>query len=298
MANITKANTDDAIAVIIAQQALGRLNAQNDIIGLITRDWENDIKSYGDTVKIVKRGSLSVNDKAAGSNVTLQAPDTTNVQIVLNKHKEVSFLIEDIARIESRPDLQAGYAQDAADAIREAIGLDLIALFVAHANNVGTYGTNTTAANVRAAKLKMDTNKAPMTGRHLFLSPKDEDSLRGDSTVLNAYSLGENTQVEGRLARYSGFDLHMSQLIVTNTTPNPDETSNFAYHPYGVALATRPLPMDGNGRGVNQVSVSDGNIGLRVTSSYSPNALGMQITLDVLYGVKIVRDEFVCEVRA
>ena len=48
-------------------------------------------------------GALTVNDKAANTAVTLQTPDDSAVSVTLNKHKEVSFLIEDIARAFARP---------------------------------------------------------------------------------------------------------------------------------------------------------------------------------------------------
>jgi hypothetical protein len=34
-----------------------------------------------------------------------------------------------------------------------------------------------------------------------------------------------------------------------------------------------------------------------VTYSYNPNALGMQVTFDVLYGVAVIRPEFICEIK-
>ena len=54
---------------------------------------------------------LSVNDKAANTVVTLQTPSTTGINVTLNKHKEVSFMIEDIAKMVTRPDLLMGYME-------------------------------------------------------------------------------------------------------------------------------------------------------------------------------------------
>jgi len=43
--------------------------------------------------------NLTANDKAAGAQVTTQAPTEGEFTVALNKHKEVSFMIEDIVRV-------------------------------------------------------------------------------------------------------------------------------------------------------------------------------------------------------
>ena len=98
MANITTSEVGDSLATIIAAEALGRLRSNSVLSRLVARDWDNEVASYGQIVKIPFRGSLSVNDKAANTNYTLQTPDDSAVSVTLNKHKEVSFVIEDIAK--------------------------------------------------------------------------------------------------------------------------------------------------------------------------------------------------------
>jgi hypothetical protein len=55
------------------------------------------------------------------------------------------------------------------------------------------------------------------------------------------------------------------------------------------------LPDYGSKLGVQQMTVMDERVGLalRSTVSYDPNALGVQVTLDVLYGVKVMRAEHI-----
>jgi hypothetical protein len=50
---------------------------------------------------------------------------------------------------------------------------------------------------------------------------------------------------------------------------------------------------DSGAPGVDQQVVTDAPSGLtlRQTVSYNPNALGLQITLDVLYGASMLRDK-------
>src|SRR3954469_10382702 len=112
MANITTTEVGDSLATIIAAEALGRLRSNSILSRLIARDWDNTVATYGQIIKIPFRGSLSVNDKAANTAYTLQTPDDSSISVTLNKHKEVSFIIEDIAAALARPDLMMGYVDD------------------------------------------------------------------------------------------------------------------------------------------------------------------------------------------
>src|SRR5512133_1264336 len=87
-----------AIGTIIAANALGALKANTVLARLVQRDWENEFAVKGSAVQIFKRGALTVNDNAEHEVVTLQQPASATATITLNKHKEVSFLIEDFGR--------------------------------------------------------------------------------------------------------------------------------------------------------------------------------------------------------
>ena len=57
-------------------------------------------------------------------------------------------------------------------------------------------------------------------------------------------------------------------------------------------ILTRPLPTAPEGMGAVQTVMAEDGIAIRVTMSYSPDYLGVQCTVDVLYGVAELRDEF------
>ena len=67
MANITTSEVGDSLATIIAAEALGRLRSNTILSRLVARDWDNEVATHGQTVKIPFRGSLSVNDKSANT---------------------------------------------------------------------------------------------------------------------------------------------------------------------------------------------------------------------------------------
>ena len=67
----TEANV---LPTIIAASTLGALSSNMALLGLVSRDFDNEFKNEGQTVTVGVRGSLSVNDKSEGSDVTVQAP--------------------------------------------------------------------------------------------------------------------------------------------------------------------------------------------------------------------------------
>jgi hypothetical protein len=129
MANIGVGELSNSLATIIAAQALGYLKANTVMARLVARDWDNEVATHGQTIKIPYGGSLSVNDKAADTVVTLQTPSDSVYTVTLNKHKEVSFLIEDIGRALARPDWLAQYMSDGMAVLAEQIDSDLTALY-------------------------------------------------------------------------------------------------------------------------------------------------------------------------
>ena len=102
------AQLNDSTPAIVAAQALGYLKANAVFAQLVARDWDNEVVQYGGSVVIPFLGALTANDKAANTAVTLQSPADTGVTVTLNKHKEVSFIIEDIGRAVARPDVLSG----------------------------------------------------------------------------------------------------------------------------------------------------------------------------------------------
>jgi hypothetical protein len=288
MANITSTEVATAIATIIAAQALGYLKANTVLAMLVARDWDNEVATHGQVIKINQRGSLSVNDKAANTVVTLQTPSTTAYTVTLNKHKEVSFLLEDFARVLARPDLLGGYMEDGIKVIGEQIDGDLAALYSGFSQTINAT-TGLIEAHFREGRRLLNAAKAPLSNRYAVLHEDAEKEFLGIEKVTNKdyERLGDLPNLKSAYGGlFFGFDVFMDQKIATAT----GQCKNLFFHRNAMALVTRPLPNDGSGAGVIQTTMSEDGIGLRVTMSYNPDHLGWQVSLDVLYGVAEIRD--------
>ncbi len=289
MANITQTSLANSIATIIAAEALGYLKANTVMTQLVARDWDNEIAVHGKTVDIPFTGALSVNDKAADTVVTLQAPSDTKVSVTLDKHKEISFLIEDIGEALSRPDYLSAYTSDGMSVMAEQIDSDLTALYSGLSQTIdATSGLG--EDDFREARRQLNSAKAPLANRVAVLHEDAEYELLAMEKFTNRDYAELQGTPQGLLnaytGRFMGFDVFMDQKIAVATA----QAKNLFFQKNAFVLATRPLPPAPAGTGVIQTVMAEDGMGLRVTVSYSANYLGVQVTIDVLYGVKELRD--------
>lgn len=298
MSNITTVQVDDSTPVIVARNALSRLNEMAPLMGLINRDFDTEVAEYGNSVVVTSRGTLTASDKAANGTVTLQNPADSGVTVTLNKHKEVSFLLEDVAKAFAKPDVMAGYAQDAINVLVEAIDSDISALFSTF-SSIGSGASSMNRTLITQARQRLNTNKAPKVDRHAVIGPAaEQDLLDSDTFTFANYTGSPDTFRMGTLGQAFGFTFDMDTML-PNTGTTPDAERNFFFHRDAITLATRPLAsVSMPGLGVYQAAVVVNGVAFRSTISYNPNYLGMQVTLDVLYGVAVLRSAFGVQVLA
>jgi hypothetical protein len=294
MADIGRTALAPYIPTIIAQTSLEILRANITLAKLVTRDSDVDGGSFkvGDTLSIPYPGTMVANDKTLNTGVTLQVPTATTTSVVLNKHKEATFLLEDVAKALANQDVLQRYATAAMIAIAEQIENDLFALYSTFTGSLGTSGTDITAGTIRSLRKLLNDNKAPKPGRSLVVSDKDEIALLADTTLQSYFAFAKpETVAEGSIGRLYGFDIYQSQLVPA-IAGAPVSTKNLAFAPGAMILAMRGLPQVPEGAGAVSSVVTDPVSGLtvRVIMAYNPSMLGTQVTVDVLYGVARLRD--------
>lgn len=274
------------IPTIVAAEALGYLKNNTVLARLVARDWDNEVAQYGQTIKIGYPGSLSANDKSAETVITLQNPAASEYTVTLNKHKEISFIIDDLGRFVARPDWFTVYMEAAVSVLAEAIDGDIAALYSGFSQTIDASG-GLAEANFRLAQKYLNSAKAPQRQRYAVLHEDAIYEATGIERIVNrdyAESLG-SLAAENLVGKFAGFEIFMDQGIKTATTQK-----NLFFHRNAMVLATRPLPAAPAGMGVVQSILDEDGIGLRVTVSYDHDYLGAKVTLDVLYGVAELRD--------
>ena len=223
MANITRTMADSAgfIPQMWAQRALDILRPNMVLSGFCRRDFDFEPGWKGKTLNIPFPGTFAAQDKAADTQISVQTPaNGASVAVTLSKHKAVDFNIEDVARAQSSVELMDQYLTPAVVAIANQVEDDLFSL---QANltgaTVGTLGTDVADSTIRSARQALNGALAPMAGRALVVSSKDEVSILGASNLQSffAYRAGNAAIPDGVIGRLYGFDTVMSQRVPVTT---------------------------------------------------------------------------------
>lgn len=259
--------------------------------------WKNtDIGGFsrGDTLHIPTPATLTAQNKTADTVVTVQKPTTTEVTVTLDKHKEVTFAVEDIVRALADYNIINMYAEQAAIALADQIETDLFAEYANAGSSVGAAATDLSASTLRTLRKTFLDKKVPLNDINLVISTKDGAALLGDSELQSYFAFQNRAIPDGATGSLYGFTLWESQLVPTVTAGDPAVTTtyNLAIAPGAIVLAMRSLPEPPGGLNdnVSMAVIRDPESGLvlRTIVSYNPSYLAVQVTTDVLYGIKTI----------
>jgi len=300
MAAITSANIANAIVKLVAVDALPALMGNLVMGNLVNRDFEPVLAQAGDTVNVPIPPTLVANNLAEGGEVQTQNPNLGNAQILLNTHAEATFQVPDVTKVLAVPDLLKLYMQPAMVALAEKIETDLLskyALFTANAA-VGTGGTAITEAVVDLAETELFAAKVPASEpKYLVVDANAYSALRQIprfSEYDKAGDAGMRAVVEGKVGKLKDFFVFRSQFVAK--TGSPVTTHNLAFARSALGLVVRRLPQPLPGTGAIAEYAELGNFGMRVIMSYQPSTLAQQFTVDILYGVGVLRNGFAVQV--
>lgn len=303
MGAITSANLANAIVKLVAADALPALMGNLVMGNLVNRDYEPALAQAGDTVNVPIPPTLVANNIAEGGTVTTQNPDLGNAQIVLNTHAEATFQIPDVTKILAVPDLLSLYMQPAVVALAEKIESDLLGLYSQFTSNpsLGSAGAAVTEAVIDEAETTLFKAKLPASAQKFLVVDGDTYSqmrqVERFSEFQSAGEAGLRTLVDGTIGKIKDFFVFRSQFV-SRTGAAPTSIHNMAFAKNAMGLVVRRLPQPLPGTGAVAEYAEIGNFGIRVVMSYQPNTLAQQFTVDVLYGVGVLRNEFGIEVTS
>lgn len=293
MPQITSANVANAIVKLVAFDALPAL-ISNLVMGrLVNRDYEASLAQTGDTVNIPIPPVLTANSINEGGTVQPQNPSLGNAQVVLNQHKEATFIIPDVTKVLAFPNLLMQYMRPAIIAVAESMETDLLNLYPLLTANP-TAGTGAAGLGSEAvidqAERQLFSAKVPAgIEKYMVVSASAYSDMRQIPRFTEVRTNGDGQAiVSGTIGQVKDFTVYRSQLVpvVAGTT------YNMAFARDALALVTRRLPQPLPGTGAIAEYAEEGNFGMRVVMSYAPNTLAQQFTVDVLYGVGVLRNVF------
>jgi len=287
---ITKSLLDSFIPTVAAATAMETLKDRRGISRFVNTDFSNDVRQYGEAVKVGFLGDLGVADtKVAGSEYANTGPADSDVTITLNQHRHKTVLIEDVGRAQARPDVLQGYINEAVDSVLRAVDVSVATLGLSFTNTFAE--TANAYQDIVALRRTLVSNKAPVEGPFILaVSPTKYADLLVDTNISKALEFGTPVAVQNaQIPAVAGMGLFETQLIQSGGSPV--RINNMAFHRDAMAIAVRPLPVDGDGLGVKQGVYNDPATGLslRLTMGYDAKIGGMFARAEILYGVAIMR---------
>lgn len=286
------------------------------IRGMVHTDFSAEMAEKGDTINTRIPAIFTAQDTGSAGEVTSeQLPDATNVAVILDKNQEVTFPIRDVPQSHALKDLRIEFMEPAALALLRGIennGIskmsdatngfgdttdsNVIAPTVTDANTPDTFALSIIA---RAA-MELDVDKVPDDGRrHMVLSPKQlydlVDASATQDLLLKANEVGGASALRNRaIGQLFGFNMSMQQGILQDAAaasgyPNAPVDKALFFHRNSVAYVTRGLPAIPPGLGAQVSTVSDSGQTLRVAIWYDGTAKAVKISIDALWGWKVMR---------
>lgn len=248
----------------------------------------------GDTFRIPFISRLAVFDKIAEQPVTLQSRTEEQFEIKVDKHREVSFMLEDVVNVQSKYNLQSDYTREAGYALARDIDNSILAERAAIQNfpNQVIYNTDSGLATGAAAALNKSAILQAKTTLALANVPLQEcvmvinpvqyaDLLQIQDFVSSDYVNGK-PNVTGVIGTLYGMEVRTSTNVTRNTLDGYVNGKDAAPQPTPGVTGSPYFPTQGTGVTLpTDAHSNSAQVGNYITAMiYHPEAFAVAMQLD------------------
>jgi hypothetical protein len=220
---------------------------------LVNREYEGEIKSYGDTVHIPHVSNYTAQSKSAattvGTNqVQFESMSHNKTDISIDTWKYAAFQVEKFAARQALPGFVEKQTKKLGYAIARAMDVSVAALPQSFADSiVGTYGVELTDNDFNSAWQKLaeagvvEENATNSDVVIVLSAAAYAAALRTDRLINRDYAgdEGANALRRAKLGMILGSDVHMSNLT---RSPSAGQHDNAWFHKDAMCLATQLMP--------------------------------------------------------
>ena len=246
--------------------------------GAFFEDWSEDVAGGGDIIHIPNVSEMTSNAKAASTQVVLSAPTETDVDLTINVHQHVAFILEDVvaSKIKSSYKAQELYAKNAGYTVAAKLEDALLALFTGFSQTVGDSATDLNDSNIRAAIAYLDAANVPSEDRAFFLHPNViwKQVMGIDKFTLVQNTGGADPVLKGQIGLLYGIPVIGTSRLSTSSGSRIGALA----HKSALAFATGNIA---GGMSPDKV---------RLQRDYKLEYLGWLVVADIIYGVIENRD--------
>lgn len=212
------------IPTIWSAKIFQELEKAHILVPLCNRDYEGEITSYGDTVKINSVGSISIDNYVPNSTeIDPEQLDSAQAVLEIDQAKYFAFYLDDVDNAQTKPKLMGEAMRKAAYALADTADGHIASL---HSDA----GISITAGNTQSDDVipllselsrRMSENNVPQAGRWLVVPPWFQAKLVLAQVVEETQNITSDDALRnGWVGRCFGFDVYMSNnLNEVATTP-------------------------------------------------------------------------------
>lgn len=211
------------IPEIWSARLLRHLDKTHVVANLVNRDYEGEIKAYGDKVRINQLTHLNI--KSYRENNKIEEPDaleTTHIILDINQQKYFNFFLDDVdaAQVRNNGGLMDSAMKSVAYKMNDEIEMDILKEMDrdsgVESQTVATKALDATNVFGEILKMKttMDKNNVPMTGRKLIVKPEVHAFLIDSGKMTGTGgTMAEEITRNGHVGQILGFDVYLSNNI-------------------------------------------------------------------------------------
>lgn len=246
---------------------------------IVNRDYEGEITSQGQSVRIVTIGDPSIFSYKSGDTINYEDIDTAGLDLPIDQGDAFAFKLDDVDKAQVAVNPMAKTTQRAARKLAAKADSFVASLYtgVAPANVVGSTGSpiNITT-NPKDAwdkvliplRTKLNRSNVPAMDRYVVVSPEFTGALLQDDRFVRVDASGSEQGLRnGIVGRAAGFD-----VLESNVTPVPSGDTQVIQAGYPGALTF-----------VDQILETEA---LRLESTIADAVRGLHV-----YGAKLLRPE-------
>ncbi len=204
---------------------LTNLRAVHVFAGVCNRNYEGEITTDGQTVKISQIGAITVSTYTPNSTtITPQKVDGAQRELKINQVKYFSFEIDQVINAQSRPKVMLPYMQEAAWSLNDTAD-QFVAGKYTDAQIIADLGTEATGIEITSVNVteyiglvnqKLDEANVPTQGRWMILPPWMKQKIILAKIMLDTNNT--STLESGFVGNYLGINIFVSNNVSTKTS--------------------------------------------------------------------------------
>jgi hypothetical protein len=233
-------------------------------------DYEGEIKSYGDRVKIRTKPTLIINNYLVNGDLALQRPAGSSVELTIDQGKYFAAILDDVIEKQSDINNMSLWSDDASEQMKIVVDTDVLTFILNQANpanmglaagvisqniNLGVTGTPiaTVGRNPQTGQVEiidvilrigqaLDEQNIPETGRWIVMPTWATFQIKR-SELREVFVSGDSVSIlrNGKFGQIDRFTIYASNLLPNGVAAGlaAGEWVIFGGHAHGLTFASQ-----------------------------------------------------------